>query len=59
MAKTTDWKKTMRKSNALGWLALFALVAAIGIDTVIFGKGPEKPHNPVAANQAAPANPVK
>jgi len=55
MADTPEW---LRESNALGWIALIALVAAIGISTVFFDKAPEKPLSPVA-NQIRPANPAK
>jgi hypothetical protein len=54
MADTPEWKRTLRESNALGWIALIAVVALIGISTMVFGNGPEKPHSPVAANQASP-----
>jgi hypothetical protein len=59
MAETPEWKRTLRESNALGWIALIAVVAAIGISTMIFGRAPEKPHSPVAANHSSPANPAK
>jgi hypothetical protein len=59
MAETPEWKRTLRESNALGWIALIAVVAVIGISTMIFGRAPEKPHSPVAANHADPASPGK
>jgi hypothetical protein len=42
MPETSDWKKTMRESNALGWLAFFGLVVAIGVGTIIFGSAPDQ-----------------
>jgi hypothetical protein len=59
MAETPEWKRTLRESNALGWFALIAVVAAIGIGTMIFGRAPEKSPSPVVANHNSPANPVK
>jgi hypothetical protein len=59
MADTPEWKRTLRESNALGWIALIAVVAMIGISTMILGKPPEKPHRPVVANHMDPANPAK
>ena len=50
MADTPEWKRTLRDSNALGWIALIAVVAVIGIGTIVFGKAPEKPHSPAVAN---------
>ncbi|HEY5305359.1 MAG TPA: hypothetical protein VIJ52_01640 [Pseudolabrys sp.] len=58
MADTPEWKRTLRETNALAWIALIALVVVIGISTMVSSKAPEKPHRPVA-NQIRPANPGK
>jgi hypothetical protein len=59
MADTPEWKRTLRESNALGWIALIAVAAVIGISTMVSEKGPEKTHNPADAHQAGHANPAK
>lgn len=58
MADTPELKRTLRESNAWAWIALIALVAVIGISTIMSSKAPEKSHSPVAT-QIRPANPGK
>jgi hypothetical protein len=59
MADTPEWKRTLRESNALGWIALIAVVAVIGISTMFFGKAPANSHSPAAANHSSPRIPGK
>ena len=40
MSDKPDWKKSLRESNALGWIAFLVLVAAIGVGTILFGGSP-------------------
>jgi len=40
MADTPEWKKSLRESNALGWIAFLVLVIAIGVGTIMFGGAP-------------------
>ena len=40
MAEKPEWKKTLKESNAIGWIAFFGLVVAIGVGTVMFGGAP-------------------
>jgi hypothetical protein len=36
----SDWKKAVRESNAIGWIAFLVLVVAIGLGTIMFGGEP-------------------
>ncbi len=54
MADTPAWKKIFQESNALGWIALFAVIAVIGIGTLLFGGAPQKhPANPATTQAGA------
>lgn len=54
MVAKLEWKKALRESNAIGWIAFMVLVVGIGVGAVFFGtdSGPAKVNNPMAANQA-------
>lgn len=53
MSNDSNLKKALRESNAIGWLALFALVFAVGVGAVYFGTGPAKVGNVTAINEPA------
>ncbi len=55
MAELPQWKKVIREGNALGWIALFGIVVAIGVSTLVFG-GSDKP-KPIAEHVVMPASP--
>jgi hypothetical protein len=59
MADTPEWKRTLRESNALGWIALIAVAAVIGISTMVSEKAPRKTHSPAEAHPANHASPAK
>ncbi len=40
MTEKSDWKKAVRESNAIGWIAFLVLVFAIGLGTIMFGGSP-------------------
>jgi len=35
-----EWKKTMKESNVIGWIAFLILVLGIGVGTMMFGGEP-------------------
>ena len=37
MTEAPEWKKALKESNAIGWIAFIVLVFAIGFGTVYFG----------------------
>ena len=37
MSELPAWKKALREPNAIGWIAFFFLVLAIGFGSVYFG----------------------
>ncbi len=41
MSEKSEWRKALREPNAMGWIAFFVLVVAIGAATMIFGSAPE------------------
>ena len=49
MSGKSEWRKAFREPNAMGWIAFFVLVVAIGAATMIFGSTPE----PKGAKQAS------
>jgi hypothetical protein len=40
MTEKSDWRKAVRESNAIGWIAFLMLVFAIGVGTIMFGGEP-------------------
>lgn len=48
MAGSPEWKAALREANAVGWLALFALVIVVAASAVYFGGKAEGTANPVA-----------
>jgi hypothetical protein len=44
MTEAPAWKKALREPNAIGWIAFFLVVVAIGFGSLYFGSsGPAKP----------------
>jgi hypothetical protein len=44
VSESPAWKKALREPNAIGWIAFFFVVAAIGFGSLYFGgSDPAKP----------------
>jgi hypothetical protein len=55
MSDKPEWKKALRESNALGWIAFLLLVIAIGVGTIMFGGAPVSVKDSAqATNTSAP-----
>ena len=39
MAESTNWRRVLRESNAIGWIAFMILVVSIGVGTILFDNG--------------------
>lgn len=58
MSEKSEWRKALREPNAMGWIAFFGLVVAIGAATLIFGSAPEpKGAKPASAASGTPQGP--
>jgi hypothetical protein len=54
MTDLQEWKKAMKESNAIGWIAFFVLIVAIGVGTVYFGTtSPNPTAKPATTAQVA------
>jgi len=40
MPEMPGWKRVLQEPNAIGWIALFFLVLAIGFGSIYFGGSP-------------------
>ena len=38
----SDWRNSLRQSNAIGWIGFGLLIVAILVGALTFGRGPEK-----------------
>jgi cytochrome c biogenesis factor len=55
MSDKPEWKKALRESNALGWIAFLLVVIAIGVGTIMFGGAPVSVKNSAqSANTSVP-----
>ncbi len=56
---TSELKKTLRESNALGWIAFLVLVIAIGVGTILFGGSPVSVKDSAQATNSSGPNYLK
>ena len=59
MTEKSEWKKALRESNAIGWIAFLVLVFAIGVGTIMFSGSPvsvKAPGRPCRSNTRLGSN---